>query len=59
MTSDGEVIMEEKGAYEATDGVIKFTLEDGEPVEEKYKLEGNKLTLINAWFGEDLELTKE
>ena len=59
VTKGGAVTMEQTGTYEAKDGVIISTAENGHITETEYSLNGNKLTLLKAWFNQDLELIKE
>jgi hypothetical protein len=59
LTVDGEVVLEDDGTYEIDGNIFKGTDSEGNAGELEFKLEGSTLTLIEAWFYEDLVLVKE
>ncbi|MDR2569903.1 MAG: hypothetical protein LBD23_06350 [Oscillospiraceae bacterium] len=56
---DGAAVLEDNGTYEINGNIFKGTDSEGNVGEHEFKLDGNTLTFVEAWFYEDLVLVKE
>jgi hypothetical protein len=59
MIMDGETVLEDSGTYEIEGNVFRFTDSQDNIEELEFALEGSTLTLVGAWFFDDLVLEKE